>query len=266
MKSLETVDFKQHLREFYRIFLPLFLVFAGIAIFAWNKFRPNDSAPDPVPWIEKSGQSLVGLLNPTANDEGEATYFDPAFAVLSPIEMVQTPTALHFDPPMGSEHLGLTYNAQPFLTTRHLGDDFNGIGGEHSDLGDPVYAVADGSVIYTGWPSDGWGNVVIILHRLPDGRLVESFYGHLDKINTTVGNRIRRGDKLGTVGNANRRYFAHLHFELRTSPTLDCGAGYADNPLDRLSGELSLRKWRGRPDDRLSGPPRGATPESILNF
>ena len=291
MKHFEHVDLRQHFREFYRIFLPLLVLFSAIAVFAWIKLGPDDSTAEEIEWVDKSGKALVGLLNPAienANaemlglteedfqarlDQGQTvaeiadelgiqlTFFDPAFAVLSPIEMVKAPVALHFDPPMGSEHSALTYNAQPFLTTRHLGDDINGIGGQNSDLGDPVYAVADGVVIYTGWPSDGWGNVVIILHTLPNGKLIESFYGHLDEINTLVGDRVRRGKKIGRVGNANGRYLAHLHFELRTSPTLDCGAGYADSALDRLSGEFSLIKWRGRDDDRLSGPPRGAPRE-----
>ena len=228
-------------------------MFALIAVTVWIKYFPDSDDPDPIPWIEKTGKSFVGLLNPNA----EQRFFDPAFAVLSPIEMVKTPKALHFDPPMGSEHLGLTYNAQPFLTTRHLGDDFNGLGGEHSDLGDPVYAIADGMVIYSGWPSDGWGNVVIAVHKLPDGRLVESFYGHLDRIDTLVGAQIRRGEQVGTVGNANRRYFAHLHFELRTSPTLDCGAGYADSGLDRLNGCLLYTSPSPR-DQRGSRMPSSA--------
>ena len=40
-------------------------------------------------------------------------------------------------------------------------------------------------------------------------------------------------------------------------PTLDPGVGYAGSDLGRLPGELSLRKWRERPDDSLSRPVSG---------
>ncbi|MDF1814619.1 MAG: M23 family metallopeptidase [Verrucomicrobiales bacterium] len=255
-KYFENVDLKQHFREFYRFFLPLFVLIFGLALAIWVSVKPK-SDDDPAAGEEKGVDAFVGLLNPNL----EELIFDPAFAVLSPVEMVTAPTAVRFDPPMGSEHAGLTYNAQPFLTTRHLGDDINGIGGNNSDLNDPVFAVADGRVIYTGWPADGWGNVAILLHELPDGRLVESFYGHLDRIGVFVGQRVRRGDRIGEVGNADGKYLAHLHFELRTSPALDCGAGYADAALDRLPGEFSLIKWRGRPDDQLAPPPVGDSVE-----
>src|SRR3954467_11939871 len=73
--------------------------------------------------------------------------FDAAYVRLSPWEMATLPLAVRFDPPMGGERGALTYNAQPFRITRHLGDDLNGIGGWNSDLGDPVYAAGAGMVI-----------------------------------------------------------------------------------------------------------------------
>jgi len=74
------------------------------------------------------------------------THLDPAFQIPSPFELASLPVATRFDFPLGSEHGALTYNAQHFTENHHLGDDLNGIGGENSDLGDPIYAVADGRV------------------------------------------------------------------------------------------------------------------------
>src|SRR5438045_7794526 len=75
------------------------------------------------------------------------TDLSPAFQFPSPFELVSLPVARRFDFPLGSEHGALTYNAQRFTENHHLGDDLNGIGGENSDLGDPIYAVADGRVL-----------------------------------------------------------------------------------------------------------------------
>src|SRR6266481_1825760 len=71
-------------------------------------------------------------------------YVDPGFRIPSSIELASLPTATRFDFPLGSENGAMAYNAQRFTENHHLGDDLNGIGGEDSDLGDPIYAVADG--------------------------------------------------------------------------------------------------------------------------
>src|ERR1700676_103618 len=75
---------------------------------------------------------------------------DPAFQLPLPLDLASLPTAARFDFPLGSENGAMSYNAQPFTQNHHLGDDLNGIGGENSDLGDPVHAVADGRVLLAG--------------------------------------------------------------------------------------------------------------------
>lgn len=255
MKNLSHLDLRQHFREWSQFILPIgVLVTAIILIFlavaqhlAKNAANLGNVKPAPVGLVP-AGSEMV----------------DPAFLTLSPIEMVSAPLAADWDAPLGSEHGGLAYNAQPFLTDKHLGDDLNGIGGWNSDLGDSVYAAADGLVVYAGWPSDGWGNVVVLLHEIPDGRMIESFYGHLDSIRTGVGSQVRRGDEIGTVGTADDNYLAHLHFEIRRAPVLATGGGYADTGLDRLSGERSLLTWRNRKDDQLAGPPKASSPDEVL--
>src|SRR3954451_17357739 len=89
---------------------------------------------------------------------------DPAFRVPSPLKLASLPTATHFDFPLGNENGAMAYNAQHFTQNKHLGDDLNGIGGENSDLGDPIYAIADGRVLLARDGGPGWGNVVILLH------------------------------------------------------------------------------------------------------
>ena len=121
---------------------------------------------------------------------------DPAFDFVSPLELASVPKATRFDFPIGSEHGALTYNAQPFTENRHLGDDLNGIGGENSDLGDPVFAVADGRVLLAREAGPGWGNVVIILHAVEENgarKYVQSYYAHLQTILVAPLEDVRRG-------------------------------------------------------------------------
>src|SRR5437667_2350069 len=162
---------------------------------------------------------LLGLLAwRLAAELTRPTHLDPAFQIPSPFELASLPVATRFDFPLGSEHGALAYNAQRFTENHHLGDDLNGIGGENSDLGDPIYAIADGRVWLARDVGSGWGNVIIILHAIEgdgDRSVVQSYYGHCDEILVDAGNDVRRGQQTGRGGTANGQYFAHLHFELR---------------------------------------------------
>ncbi len=71
------------------------------------------------------------------------------------------------------------------------------------------------------------------------------------------GGIVLRGQPLGTVGTADGRYLAHLHFEVRQSLSLYPGLGYAEAPLDRLSPEKFLQQHGIQPPDLLNPPPTG---------
>ncbi len=111
------------------------------------------------------------------------------------------------------------YNAQDFTVNNHLGEDWNLNSGGNTDCGEPVYAVANGTITYAKDAGTGWGNVVIITHDLPDGKKVQTLYGHLDKILKTEG-IVKKREQIGTVGNASGTYLCHLHFELRDQTCL----------------------------------------------
>jgi len=111
------------------------------------------------------------------------------------------------------------YNAQDFGKNNHLGEDWNANSGGNTDCGEPVYAAADGEITYADDAGTGWGNVIIITHNLPDGKKVQTLYGHLDKISKAKG-IVRKREKIGTIGNANGKYLCHLHFELRDETCL----------------------------------------------
>jgi murein DD-endopeptidase MepM/ murein hydrolase activator NlpD len=173
-------------------------------------------------------------------------------------QLVEIPAATRFDSPLGSEHGALTYNAQKFWEMNdgrgghHTGDDLNGIGGQNTDLGDPVFAAADGLVAFAGEPSPGWGKTVIVAHRDREGRLLESMYAHHERIQVSACAQIARGMKVGTVGNANGYYPAHLHFEMRRGDGIDVGSGYSMFPLNRLDPAKTLAEFAGNTPDDLS--------------
>lgn len=132
-----------------------------------------------------------------------------------------------FDYPIGKPDGEGYYNAQGFTKNNHLGDDWNGLGGGNTDLGDPIYSCANGYVVSAKDLGGGWGNVIRIIHKKPDGEMVESVYAHCDTILVKEKSWIKKGNKIGTIGNAHGAYYAHLHFEIRDVISMPIGGGYS---------------------------------------
>jgi murein DD-endopeptidase MepM/ murein hydrolase activator NlpD len=78
--------------------------------------------------------------------------------------------------------------------------------------GTPVYATADGTVTFAG-RSGSYGRLVVIEH----GGGWETRYAHLHRIRIEKGDRVRRGDRVGTVGRSGNASGDHLHYEVRRS-------------------------------------------------
>ncbi|MCW5738087.1 MAG: peptidoglycan DD-metalloendopeptidase family protein [Enhydrobacter sp.] len=128
----------------------------------------------------------------------------------------------------------------------HLGADWNGEGGGDTDLGAPVYAIANGTVVAAvsdqGGATSGFGNYVVLRHDLPEPTLingqwvtkVHSLYAHLDAVSAlSVGQQIGIGSQIGTVGKSGNAESAHLHLEITigsTIPTADDGYNPAGAP------------------------------------
>ncbi len=86
----------------------------------------------------------------------------------------------------------------------HPGMDING------ERGDLVVAPANGTIVKAGW-TGGYGNMVEIDH----GNGLVTRYGHMSKIEVSVGDTITRGQLIGYIGSTGRSTGPHLHFELR---------------------------------------------------
>lgn len=76
--------------------------------------------------------------------------------------------------------------------------------------GDPVLAVADGTVTAVETSRKGQGNVVEITH---EGGYVTR-YAHLSDIKVSRGQRVQRGRRIASVGISGNSFAPHLHFEL----------------------------------------------------
>jgi len=85
----------------------------------------------------------------------------------------------------------------------HTGIDFRG------DKGDKIYATADG-VVANAFRNGGYGNYVLIDH----GNGYTSAYAHMKKYLVHKGDRIKRGQLIGLIGNTGRSTGSHLHYEI----------------------------------------------------
>lgn len=78
-------------------------------------------------------------------------------------------------------------------------------------IGYPIKASQDGIVIYAGYTSSGYGNMVVIDH----GEGVHTRYAHCNTTRVKKGQIVEQGQLIGTVGNTGRSTGPHLHYEIR---------------------------------------------------
>jgi len=76
-------------------------------------------------------------------------------------------------------------------------------------VGTVITAPADGVVVFIGI-KQGYGNFLCIGH----GYGITTHYGHLNTALVKVGDKVKRGDKIATVGNTGRTTGPHLHYEV----------------------------------------------------
>ena len=83
-----------------------------------------------------------------------------------------------------------------------------------ADAGTPILAAADGVVNRVQFDSNGYGNFITIKHS--DGSISETLYGHMETAgNVSVGQSVKAGQVIGSMGSTGRSSGPHLHFEVR---------------------------------------------------
>jgi murein DD-endopeptidase MepM/ murein hydrolase activator NlpD len=111
-------------------------------------------------------------------------------------------------PTRGVKTSNFGFRVSPFTGKRsfHNGIDLS------AREGTPIIAPADGIVKFAR-DEFTYGNLVIIDH----GYGITTKYGHLLTFFVEPGQKVRRGDKIGLVGNTGRSTGSHLHYEIRVS-------------------------------------------------
>lgn len=109
-------------------------------------------------------------------------------------------------PATGYFSSGFGFRRDPFTGRihRHQGIDIA------NRVGTPVYAAADGIVVYRGY-SRAMGNMIVIDHKYD----YRTYYGHLSKFHVQKGQHVRRWDKIGEMGNTGRSTGPHLHYGVK---------------------------------------------------
>lgn len=135
--------------------------------------------------------------------------------------------------PVTNEHLthmasGYGWRSDPFTKARkkHFGMDFT------APRGTPVYATGPGKVTRADANASGFGKHI----RIDHGFGYESLYAHLSKYNVRKGQRVKRGDLIGLVGNTGRSQAPHLHYEIHKNKE-------RINPINFYYGNLSPEEF-----------------------
>mgnify|MGYP001220922748 FL=1 len=102
---------------------------------------------------------------------------------------------------------GYGYRIHPIYKTRkmHYGMDYS------AKVGTEIYATGDGVISKVKRSKRGYGNYVKINH----GFGYETLYAHMSKYIVKKGQKVKRGEVIGYVGNTGISTAPHLHYEVR---------------------------------------------------
>lgn len=119
---------------------------------------------------------------------------------------------------------GFGYRLHPIYKTykMHTGIDFT------APTGTPIYATGNGKVVTPTDGGHGYGNHVVIDH----GFGYKSLYGHMYKTKVRIGQRVKRGELIGYVGNTGLSSGPHLHYEVIKN-------GRKINPINYFFNDLT---------------------------
>lgn len=123
---------------------------------------------------------------------------------------------------------GWGYRIHPIYKIRkfHYGMDFT------APTGTEIYATADGTIEVVEQSRRGYGNKIVINH----GFGYQTLYGHMNGFNVRKGQKVKRGDVIGFVGNTGLSTAPHLHYEVHLN-------GTKVNPVNYYFNDLTPEEW-----------------------
>jgi murein DD-endopeptidase MepM/ murein hydrolase activator NlpD len=173
---------------------------SGVASVDSLRGRTLDRASSRDALEQSAGQELVEAAEAQVEVRNEALGQLQAAAEQQARELAEN----RWVQPLGSVALTARYGQYGLWATYHTGLDFNG------NTGDPISAVAGGTVTFAGY--DGpYGNKTVV--TLTDG--TEMWYAHQTSQYVSVGDTVASGDTIGTVGATGNVTGSHLHLEVR---------------------------------------------------
>lgn len=107
----------------------------------------------------------------------------------------------------------------------HSGMDFS------AKTGTDIYATGNGVVTFSGWKQN-YGNCLVIDH----GFGYQTLYAHMQKFKARVGQKVKRGEVVGYVGNTGKSTGPHLHYEVIVR-------GKHDNPAKYYFMDLTPEEY-----------------------
>ena len=123
---------------------------------------------------------------------------------------------------------GLRIDPISYTSSFHLGQDMA------APAGTPIYAMADGEVVYAGEGIAGRSSNLIVIAHVIDGKEYTTWYVHMydDGVHVKKGDKVRAGQHIADVGSKGWSTGPHLHFEVHTGHEIETTG--QDNLLDPI--------------------------------
>jgi murein DD-endopeptidase MepM/ murein hydrolase activator NlpD len=159
----------------------------------------------------KSYDEVISL----AKRKGEMLACTPAIQPISNRDLTRTASGFGF-------RIHPIYKIKMF----HWGFDFT------APTGTEIYATGDGVIEQAKYSSGGYGNEVIINH----GFGYKTLYGHMSGFKVRIGQKVKRGDVIGYVGDTGLSTAPHLHYEVIVN-------GKKVNPSNYFFNDLTAEEY-----------------------